>query len=208
MVTRRATPNPPTPFTPQTFVLHAGSTLSRVHTNVRGPQAFNPGPRGGARFSFFGEPPVPVLYAAETDEAAVAETLLREVPVAGGQLTPDDYKRTVLSRVTTGRDLRLAAFFGMGLRTLGVIATQLTDTPATNYPQTRKWAEAAHTAGFDGVAWMSKRNNSDQAYMLFGDRVQGRDLTVESGTARIFAVGAGRDWLADLCAPLHIEVLV
>jgi hypothetical protein len=208
VVNSRVTPDPPNPFTPLTFTLNTGSTLSRVHNNVFGPTEFNPGPNGGARFSFFGAPSVPVLYAAETDEAAVAETLLRAIPAAGGDLPRGHYEQAVMSKVVTRRDLKLASFLGTGLRALGVVATQLTDTPDTRYPQTRKWAEAAHAAGFDGIAWMSKRNNGDRAYMLFGDRVRASDLRVEPGSARILAAGPGQAWLVDLCVPLHIDVLV
>jgi hypothetical protein len=41
------------------------------------------------------------------------------------------------------------------------------------------WAEVAHAAGFGGCAWMSKRCNTDRAYVLFGDRV-GRDDVEDS----------------------------
>ncbi|WP_211879739.1 RES family NAD+ phosphorylase [Pseudarthrobacter albicanus] len=69
------------------------------------------------------------------------------------------------------RDLRLAAFSGMGLRALGVQAGQLTETPGENYSQTRKWAQAAHAEGFDGLEWMSRQDNRDHAFVVFGDRV-------------------------------------
>jgi hypothetical protein len=201
------TPDPPNPFRPREITLAAGTRMHRVYDNRYATLEFNPGPKGAGRFHFFGEPTVPVLYAAETEEAAVAETLLRNIPVAGGLLAYGDYKSKVMAAFTSRREIRLASFLGSGLRTLRVEARQLTDTPGESYPQTRKWAEAAHGAGYEGIAWMSRRNNSDRAYMFFGDRLTSGDFEVVPGSGRIFALGPGQDWLIDLCSPMHIDVM-
>lgn len=202
------TPAPSSPFNPQVYTLPAGSEIYRVASNSRGVDEFNPGKGAPTRWAFFGTPPVPVLYAAQSDIAAVCETLLHDIPQAGGFLRPSGYRDKVAARLTTSRDLRLASFMGTGLRTLKVQARDLSDSDPTTYGQTVHWAAAAHGAGFDGIAWMSKRCNTDQAYVLFGDRVNPGDLEVDPGYARVFALGPDRDWLIDLCGPLHIEVLV
>jgi hypothetical protein len=152
---------------------------------------------------------VPALYLAETREAAVAETLLRNIPIgARGLLRRPTYQDSVLAGLEITRPLRIAEFYGLGLtRRLGVEANQLTDTPEVNYPQTRKWAEAAHTAGYEGIGWMSKRDNSAKAYMLFGDRVGEADLAVVPGSGMMFASGIGFDWLVNTCAFLQIDVM-
>lgn len=181
--------------------------MYRVHGNTYGPSEFNPGPDGSGRFHFFGDPTVPVLYSAATETAAVAETILRRIPIKGGVLHYRRYHDRVMAGLTSTRKLRLASFLGTGLRTLKVEAYELTDTPGeTNYPQTRKWAQAAHDAGFDGIAWMSRRVNSDRAYMFFGDRVTETDFELTPDTARIFAAGPDQDWLTRLCLPMHIKV--
>jgi hypothetical protein len=181
--------------------------MYRLHENRFQTPEFNPGPRGPGRFHFFGTPNVPALYTATTEAGAVAETLLRTIPVAGGAIAYEDYKTKVMAALEIEREVRLASFLGTDLRALKVAPEQLTTTPGENYPQTRKWAEAAHAAGFDGVAWMSRQDNSDRAYMFFGDRVTEDDFTVVPGSGRIFAVAPDREWLADLCTPMHIEVL-
>lgn len=201
------TPDPPNPFEPQAIKLAAGTQMYRVYGNRFGPMEFNPGPKGPGRFHFFGQPSVPALYTAGTEEAAVAETLLRNIPVAGGLLAYGEYKTKVMAGVTSRREIRLASFLGTGLRALRIEAHQLTDTPGESYPQTRKWADAAHRAGFEGIAWMSKRNNSDRAYMFFGDRVTANDFDVVPGSGRIFAAGSDQDWLIDLCSPMHVDVM-
>lgn len=202
-----ATPDPPVPFEPRTIALPAMTGMYRLHDNRFRTNEFNPGPRGAGRFHFFGSPHVPVLYAASTEAAAVAETLLRNIPASGGHISYGDYQSKVMAALEIKREVRLASFLGTDLRALRVIPEQLTTTPGENYGQTRKWAEAAHAAGFDGIAWMSRQDNSGRAYMFFGDRVMGTDFEVMPDSGRLFAVGPDRDWLINFCAPLHIEVL-
>lgn len=203
------TPDPPHPFDAEETVLGTDAGLYRVHRVVRRGDEFNPGHGAPSRFAFFGEPTVPVLYAAETAVAAVAETLLHDVPVAGGRLPLDSYRQHALSLLRTRRDLHLAAFLGTGLRRLRVTADELTSTDATQYPRTVGWAEAAHREGFDGVVYMSRQLNSTRAYCLFGDRLTADDLEVDPSEGYAFALpGHDRDWLVDLCAPLHVDVLL
>lgn len=195
-------------FAPQTHTLAAGRTLFRVFSNRSGRpvNAFNPGVGGRTRFAFFGDPVVPVLYAAATEEAAVCETLLHDVPIDGGMLTPGDYEDTVLGGCHPTRPLTLAAFMGTGLRALKVEAGDITATTADRYGETVAWAEAAHRAGFDGAVWMSHRCNTDHAYVLFGDRVGSDDLVVDPTVARAFGLDPDRAWLTDFCAALHVDI--
>ncbi|MCH9700304.1 MAG: RES family NAD+ phosphorylase [Actinomycetia bacterium] len=201
--------SPLTPFAPRTAVLQPGTPLYRVFTATegRGATTFNPGVGAPTRFAFFGDPPVPVLYAAATDEAAVAETLLHDIPATGGVLPYDRYARTVMARLTVTRPITVAVLHGLGLRTLRVTAAELTAGDASTYPNTVRWAAAAHQAGLEGLVWMSRLCNDAAAYVLFGDRCA--DAVVQDVTfARLFATGADQLWLIDLCAPLHVDVLL
>ena len=201
------TPDPPVPFEPLVIEMPAGTVMRRLHENRFRTSEFNPGPKGAGRFHFFGTPHIPVLYTAASEEAAVAETLLRNIPMTGGHIPHGDYENKVMAALEIQRPVRLASFLGTDLRALRVGPEQLTTTPGANYPQTRKWAQAAHAAGFDGIAWMSRQDNSDRAYMFFGDRVLETDFGVVPGSGRLFALGSDLDWLIDFCTPLHIEVL-
>lgn len=188
-----------------------GTLLYRVlnGSSGRSVTAFNPGFGSPTRFAFFtgakGEK-VPVLYAALTAEAAIAESILRYVPVAGGELLRRDYEPMVLGGVRPMRDLRLASFKGLGLRALGTDQAEVSETGPDRYEETVLWAKAAHLAGFDGVAWMSHRCNSDVAVMIFGDRVDAADVEQDDEVARIFRRQVDREWLTDMCAELHITV--
>jgi hypothetical protein len=199
----------PKSFAPRTAVLQPGRQLYRVFTAAegRGATTFNPGFGAPTRFAFFGDPPVPVFYAAATEEAAVAETLLHDIPVTGGVLAYGRYARTVMARVTVTRPITLAVLHGLGLRKLRVTAAELTASAASTYPHTVRWAEAAHQAGLDGLVWMSRLCNDATACVFFGDRCA--DAVVQDVTfGRLFATGADQLWLIDLCAPLHVDVLL
>jgi hypothetical protein len=201
---------PPTPFDPKIETLAAGHLLCRVFTASRTAVEFNPGVGGPTRFGFFGQPIVPIMYAADAEEAAVAETLLHDIPVDGGLLPYDDYSRKALARLRVTRDLRLAVLYGLGLRHLKVTAEELTSSPASTYADTVRWAEAAHGIGVDGMVWMSRLCNNIKAYVFFGDRCDGTKAAFAQDPThgRIFASPADQTWLIDLCAPLHVDVLL
>lgn len=198
---------PPSPFAPTTVILPAGRLLYRVASATRTATEFNPGVGGRTRFGFFGDPVVPIMYAAETEEAAVAETLLHDIPVEGGVLPYDRYADKVLTRLEVTREVRVGVLHGMGLRRLKVTAADLTAGPASGYADTVRWAEAAHGAGLDGLVWMSRMCTDARTYVFFGDRCAGA-LSQDPSHARIFAGPADQIWLIELCAPLHVDVLL
>ncbi|HZJ04912.1 MAG TPA: RES domain-containing protein [Nocardioidaceae bacterium] len=180
----------------------------RVHSNTRHVTDSNPGIGKPTRFAFFGSPSIPVLYAAETEEAAVAESLLHDVPLSGRPLPARDYRDHVLGRFEVLRDLRLAMLHGLGLRRLNITNTDVIDVHGAGvYRETVAWAAAAHSAGSDGVEWMSTKCNNSPAQVLFGDRVLATDLLLDPAYGRVFLLPEHFNWLVDMCVPLRIEVL-
>ncbi|MGB9306727.1 MAG: RES family NAD+ phosphorylase [Mycobacterium sp.] len=198
---------PPVPFDPATATVAPGHLLYRVLSATRTATDFNPGFGSPTRFGFFGKPVVPVLYAADTEDAAIAETLLHDVPIEGGTLPYDQYATKVLVRLKVTRRLRVAVLHGTGLRRLKVTAADLTASPASSYGSTVRWARAAHDIGLDGLVWMSRQCNDAKAYVFFGDTCSDA-FTQDPGHARIFAGPADQIWLIDRCAPLHVDVLM
>ena len=202
---------PTGPRTAETFTIEAHQLLYRVLHDDGGRQVtdFNPGYGEPTRFAFFTDDAgaiVPVLYAAYSAEAAICETLLRDIPATGGVLIPSDYMRTVMAAFRTTRQLKLAKFMGTGLRALGTTHQALTSSDMRTYPQTVQWAKAAHRAGFEGVAWMSNRCNDSVAVALFGDRIASDALAADASVAKIFSRLTDRNWLTDMCLPLGIRV--
>jgi RES domain len=202
-------PVPPKPFNSQTATLDIGTQLYRVFTAAENRTAttFNPGFGSPTRFAFFGAPAVPVLYAAATEEAAVAETLLHDIPVSGGVLPYDKYARTVMACLEVSRPIRVGVLHGLGLRQLKVTAEDITASGAETYPDSVTWAHAAHAAGLDGLVWMSRLCNDAKAYVFFGDRCDGA-FAQNFSFGRLFVTGTDQLWLIDLCAPLHVDVLL
>ena len=203
------TPVPPTPFRPQTATLDIGTPLYRVFTATedRTATTFNPGFGAPTRFAFFGDPVVPVLYAAATEGAAVAKTLLHDIPASGGILPYDAYARTVMARLEITRPVRVGILHGLGLRQLKVTAAEITSSGADSYAETVKWAQAAHDVELDGLVWMPRLCNDAKAYVFFGDRSDGA-FAQDATFGRLFATGTDQLWLIDLCAPLHVDVLL
>lgn len=196
---------------PAEEVLAAGSVLFRVHSHRFGPADYNPGHAPAVpatRFAFFGAPPVPVLYAAATAEAAISETLLHDVPIDGGRIDVDLVQSKVLSPVLSTRDLRLLCLHGHGFRRIGTAAEHVTRTAPSRYAETVPWAQSAHAAGFDGIVWMSRHHDTSRAYVFFAPHGGPGDVAVHPDPAmvRAFAFPKDLDWLTRLLAPLNVAI--
>lgn len=190
-------PADPAGIDPLITVLPRGSLLFRVHPRLLGPTELNPGYGAGARFHFIrnaaGEK-VPSLYAAESEDAAVAETLFHDVPVRPANLRVVSFSRRIrdraLSALRTLREIQLIQLHDLGLERLGLLAAEITDTDPSEYPGTRRWAQALHRgSSAAGLVWMARRFNSKRAYSFFGDRVAATDFTA---VGRPLALWRGR----------------
>ncbi|TVP56829.1 MAG: RES domain-containing protein [Gemmatimonadales bacterium] len=160
--------------------------MVRVYHRDYRPESFNPGVRTEplGRFHFFDDERgrrVPVLYTAEGEDAAISETVFRDLPV--GSREPAVVPESLLAfyglvRLRARRDLALVELHGHGLRRLGLRPGSLTGTGPEGYPRTVEWARALHGAlpEADGLVWMSRQFNSERAIMLFGDRAEEVDL--------------------------------
>ena len=174
---------PPADFdgTPNRYVLRRGSCLWRVHNHpAYDAWAFKSKRAevlyGGARFDATEADPYPFLYAGLTEETALAETLLRDIP-------PDDRGyRTVLNPAVSQR--RIAALVLIGdLQLVSLIDAKdlaaigqdswLVTAPGAEYGQTRDWAHwLRRQAGWaHGLVWDSLRDRGSLALVLFGDRL-------------------------------------
>ena len=172
---------PPSSFdgAPRQLILPAGTLLTRIHSAQFPVGAFNPTVareqlRGG-RFDSTPEDPYAFLYAAGDDPTAVAEALLRELPI-------DERGRRLLPRLRLGglrigwlrttADLAITRLrSGRDLAAIGQDAW-LTAGPASEYEMTRRWASAIR--GWDkkaaGLTWRSRLEPDGTAYVLFSDR--------------------------------------
>ena len=184
------TPEPPATLHITPVTLSRKKALHRVHSQDYEGDEFNPGLKGNARFSPIRNSkgdPIPTIYAADTFEAALMESVFHDVPHAPGfkQFDKRKLEGQEHSIVQTTQDLRLADLSSKPLRKLGVTRKQLIDTEKDQYSQTREWAEAIHAQDPDiqGLYWISRQDDSARAVMLFGDRIPRRVLQ-QVGTSR------------------------
>lgn len=210
---RRLLVEPPQPFDPPLEPVKAGTVLYRVHEPVfpggvtNDGTVPNPGFGKPTRFAFFGEPVIPVLYAADQPAGAVHESILHDVEA--GEFVPGAHWRAkVLTALEVVRDIEVAAFHSAGLRRFGLYASDLTDTGRAAYPQTVRWAQAAWKAGAQGVAYMCRHFNSSKALCLFADSLPSDAFrpVPDHPHGRVFALPEDAEWLASLALDMRVTL--
>ncbi len=174
---------PATLAEPNVVTLNAGALVHRVHDRNYGANAFNPCKGSPTRFApVYDEEGecVPSLYAAETLEAAIHETIFHDVPVKAKSKT---VPRTLVqsrahARLEVLRDLRLVSLRGPDLRRWRIGWNSLIATSPKLYSETARWASAIHHQFPDaqGLLWTSNQCDPDTAYLFFGNRVAPEDF--------------------------------
>lgn len=173
------TPQPPSGLLKTTkYLLKKGTMLHRIHQEQYAAGQFNPGKRGNARFSPIQDAEgeyIPTLYAGVTKECAMMETVFHDVSFAPGVKIYDKSKLRgqVYSTLEVAGVLELLDLATVSLRKLGITRKALIDTEKDQYPMTRKWAETLYQQNptAQGLAWVSRQDDTARAMMLFGDRI-------------------------------------
>lgn len=164
----------------------AGDVIHVIHDTAFDPESFNPGQdahgvlRKATRFSPFRDAEgsvVPYLYGGSTLDCAIFETVFHEVPIDAKDKFVDlgDFDQRGHGELTPSRDLKLVDLTSEGLHRLKVPKEEIITSPARDYVDTAKWAEALHQqfSDIDGLVWMSRQRDRDRAVVLFGDRLNG-----------------------------------
>ena len=143
------------------------------------PEAFNDSGLGNARFSPLVSAAgkvIPTIYAADKPAGAIAEIVLHDAPMPStGYILPWSTIKAGKLHISeiVAPDLSLVDLTSMGLRAAGLAVHDLFSGDKPDYPRTRAWAlhiwQTMPTA--QGVMWMSVRDNTSTAIMLFGDRL-------------------------------------
>ena len=185
---------PPAKLTdPNIITLGTGALLHRVHDRNYDADGFNPCMGAPTRFAPIGDAKgncVPSLYAADTLEAAIHETIFHDIPVVTGRKT---VPRTLVQSRAHGqlealRDLRLASLRGPDLRRWRISRNSLIACAPNLYPVTARWASAIHHQfpNVEGLVWTSNQCDPDTTYLFFGDRVSSKDFQVISALDGLF----------------------
>jgi RES domain len=115
----------------------AGRLLLRCHNVGFGATEFNPGLGQGRFHPFVGRygVTVPVLYASDSLDGVLSETIFHGVATSGHLrlIQQDALRPMVVSTLAARRDLCLAQLHGHGLRRLGLTRRDLIDSEADGY---------------------------------------------------------------------------
>ena len=152
--------------------------IVRLHDPDFEGDVFNPCKGGLTRFAPLSLPAgdcLPTLYAADSFECAVHESIFHDVPFSAADKFIARWKVTsrAISWLEVTQELELASLHEPDLNRLGRTRSELIDTPPPTYAETARWAEAFHRAsgGIAGLAWTSRRCDPARAFVLFEDRV-------------------------------------
>lgn len=87
-----------------------------------------------------------------------------------------------MSVIAPVRTLRLVGLFTPELRRYGILPQEMFQPPDSVYPFCRSLAEMAwrDNPDADGIVWSSVRDSAAHAMLLFGDRLDSADFSVES----------------------------
>jgi len=200
---------------PHRWVLRAATVLWRVHARKHPSTGFNPTRVdryfGPSRFSGTEDDPYPYFYAAFTEPTALAEALLRGIPF------PQQGKRTLQRKAVAGRRLspvainhELTLLSLVSGRDLAAVCQDewLVQAEWREFAQTRHWAHwlRAQAPWAQGLVWPSKRNLSEHAVMLFGDRCGPDPLQPVAIPPVDLDDGAGAKWLNDALEPYGARI--
>ncbi len=208
--------------TPELVQIPAGTVLFRVHQTQFAADAFNPVAShryyGGGRFDSTADDSYSYVYAGEQVATAVAETLLRDLPVmdAGTRVLPRVRVRgRRISAIATTTKITL-----VDMRSAVGLAAVAQDpwlvwTDPSDYAQTRHWGHwiRSQVPTAQGYVWPSRREPPTMAFVLFGDRLPLGAITVAqehpdvpAGPSADFDTPPGLRALRKMLAPYNVTI--
>jgi hypothetical protein len=204
-------PDPPAGFDPLLEMLPSRAFVWRCHSIERDPvepnSTVSPG-RFRPVYDTDGSV-VPTCYAADSEDAAIAEGPFHDLPVVAG---PKHLARAVtdiltLSHLTVTRDLSLVSFRRHGLRRVGATQGTLIEPGQLCYPASAAWGQAAynHESKPDGILWVSRQFPGGAAMLLFWDRCG--SAIEQSGASLPLAVGRGLELLSRAANAANVVIV-
>jgi hypothetical protein len=174
----------------------AGQPIHTLHNAAFEPDSFNPGVDAAGllnkptRFAPICDARglvVPYLYGGSSLDCAIFETVFHDVPIDAADkfVDLDNFAQRAHGQLLPTRDLQLVNLTSDGLHRLKVPKAELITSPSADYLATAAWAQALHRQfpQIDGLLWMSRQRDRDQAVLLFGDRARGALQGSRLGTA-------------------------
>lgn len=107
-------------------------------------------------------------------------------------------------------DVTLVDLSTISLRRLGISRSELIDTDASHYSETREWAVALHEQypAAQGLKWTSRQDDTAMALVLFGDRVDGSAFELTGGPVSLLqSDGSACSEVLDLATRLGVYLV-
>jgi hypothetical protein len=183
MSVRLRAPGPFEPFAEETIShrqVPVWYHLYRPRSRIRA-HSFNPG-LGNTRFApiyALARKSVGTYYAASTPRAAYLESILHDVSLEPPGIVDLEVLGSYrIATITLPDAVRCVSFHTPFLPRLKITRTQLIDSPASCYPETRAWAQAAFNQRrrAQGVAYTSRRDDAARCVMLFEQRFRTKPI--------------------------------
>lgn len=196
-----------------THILKAGINLHRVHLTQYEGTDFNPSTNKTSRFSAIFDQSgqvIPTIYLAQHYSSALLETVFHNIPYD----EPDKFlnHKELVGRshsvVTLDQDIELADLTNKALHKLRINPDNVVTTNQCGYHYSRKVAESIYNSNpsIQGLRWMSRRDDTAQAYMLFGTRLTGFPIRYVCHP-RPLLVGEAYDELLSLAEQLDVQIV-
>jgi hypothetical protein len=106
--------------------------------------------------------------------------------------------------------IKLIDLSAISLRRLGISRSELIDSDASHYNETREWAVALHQQYpvAQGLKWTSRQDDTATALMLFGDRSDGSAFELMGGPVSLLqADGSACSEVLDLASRPGVDLV-
>lgn len=171
---------------PNYHTLSSGIVLHRVHSCKYAGNTFNDRADVEGRFNPVYDTEgnvVPVLYATDSLESAVCETIFHDQGVGTSKKTVRklNVERRNHSQIILKSEITLVSLRQQDLQKWGIRRNELIASPSKEYCHTVKWAQEIYTQ-FDkaqGLVWTSNQCDPDSAFMFFGTRIPTNCFEIE-----------------------------
>lgn len=167
----------------------AGDCIFRCHQTQFSGTDFNIRSSSDGRFTPLMSPGgkvIPTLYAAESFDAAVYETILRQESSTESIMPISTIDNISVSRILVRRELMMVKLFTPELRRWNIDESELISSLVDSYAACRVlvariWRDNPSVCG---LVWRSRQDSESNAYLLFGDRCDDGDLLVQQTQTR------------------------
>lgn len=194
--------------------LKKGHLLHRVHPSKYKGNQFNPVKTANTRFSTIldeRDDVIPVLYAAESLEGALMETVFHDVPYVPGLkvVAKENLQNHHHTELRVEEEIKVVELTTITLRKLGVTPAKLLTSESIEYPFSRKFAEEIYKLNPEsqGMRWVSRQHNEEKVYVFFEPRLNKSSISIHIAPLDIVEDDDTYEKVLDLADILDVNIV-